>query len=91
MERGQKIELQIKKDKKYGVVYNKILLFKMQQARAIIYLWKEKNRAETSAERAGKGGWKGMWELKGKGKERGEGERVERGRVVWERGNMRHS
>lgn len=41
-ERGQKIELQIKKDKKYGVVYNKILLFKMQLVRAIIYLWKGK-------------------------------------------------
>lgn len=72
-ERGQKIELQIKKDKKYGVVYNKILLFKMQLVRAIIYLWKGKTRAETSAERAGKGGWKGMWEGEEKGLKEGEG------------------
>lgn len=91
LEQGQKIELQIKRDKKYGVVYNKILLFKMQLVRAIIYTWKGKTRAEASAERAGEGGWKGRWELKRKGKELGGAETMERGRVVGERRDTRHS
>lgn len=69
LEQGQKIELQIKRDKKYGVVYNKILFFKMQLVSAIIYTWKEKNQGRGLSRE----GWRGRMEREVGAKEEGKG------------------